>query len=667
MNERVFVLRQSIVKLTQMLAGKGVQVTQQGIRAYVQSDGSGRPVRVNLPYMPDNATEELIGAIQGFLDHEVAHILFTDFSIMPKCTDESVAEMLNLVEDTRIEREMAKRFQGSAHNLEVTGKFFLDKYTTPKITQAIAGGDDNLLLGVLTVPLVRAMAGQKVFQDFMASHMGTVKPIHDKIKDLAPKIAACETTQDACDLAKEMVKRLRGDVEEEPSSASGKKPTKAKGKGGGKAGKGTGPKEKGGAKPEEEKEDEDGGEDEEEKEDKDGDEDEADTAVGADGDEDDDSGDLKSAGGSDDDEGEDVPDEADSGSSKGSEKMDVGGRDAATWKAIDKEIKNDYDSTISREITDTSAACAADADYLVFTTDKDVIEPLHVSSKYEPKMLIDLQDKVDHMVGPMQKDLERAISARSLSVWSTGHRTGRLHPANLSRLAIKTPSGYDDRVFRKKHEQSSKDVAVELVVDMSGSMGGSKIHTATQAAYALASTMERIGIKSEVICFTTGPMCAPAPDLNAEIAKIGRAFNRMESLYMPILKGFDERLSTEVKKRFGWLPNSGHMQSNVDGECVMVAGRRLLQRRETGKIMIVLSDGYPAAAGASAGLKAHLKKVVRDLTKAGVNMIGIGIESAAVQDFYPKNMVLNNVEELPGAVMKTLRGLIVQGSHVGKV
>ncbi|UUZ75399.1 hypothetical protein LP414_27165 [Polaromonas sp. P1(28)-13] len=155
MNDRVYVMRQSIVKLTQMLVGRGIQVTQQGISAYVRADASGRPLVVNLPYMPDNATEELIDAIQGFLDHEVAHILFTDFTLMAEAEKFNCGSMLNLLEDTRIERCMSERFQGASYNLANTGRFFLDKYTIPKMNEAIAKGDDNLLLGVLTVPLLR--------------------------------------------------------------------------------------------------------------------------------------------------------------------------------------------------------------------------------------------------------------------------------------------------------------------------------------------------------------------------------------------------------------------------------------------------------------------------------------------------------------------------------
>jgi cobalamin biosynthesis protein CobT len=148
--------------------------------------------------------------------------------------------------------------------------------------------------------------------------------------------------------------------------------------------------------------------------------------------------------------------------------------------------------------------------------------------------------------------------------------------------------------------------------------------------------------------------------LTTEVAKIGRGFSRFESLYMPILKGWDERMTTEIKKRFAWLPNSRIMSQNVDGESVQIAGMRLLRRREAGKALIVLSDGFPAASGGASELYGHLTKVVQDFSKTDMSVVGIGIESDAVQKFYPRNMVLRNVSELPSAVMKELRGLLIK-------
>jgi hypothetical protein len=249
MNERVLVLRDSIVKITQMLAGKSIKVTQQGMSAYVKADHMGRPIVVNLPFLPDNASDELCAAIQGFLDHEVAHILFSDFGMIEKAVKGGFKPMLNMLEDARIERCMAEKFSGCGHNLSVTGKFFLDKYVTPKLNEAMASHDPNKVVGVLMTPLIRAMSGQFIFKEYMNDKMSLVQPVYDKIKDLEGKIATAKTTKDMFDLASEIQTRLRdgeppkgggkkGEGEEEgmgaPGKGAGKPSGKPKGKSSGK-------------------------------------------------------------------------------------------------------------------------------------------------------------------------------------------------------------------------------------------------------------------------------------------------------------------------------------------------------------------------------------------------------------------------------------------------
>ena len=310
---------------------------------------------------------------------------------------------------------------------------------------------------------------------------------------------------------------------------------------------------------------------------------------------------------------------------------------------------------MSRALSESALKSAQTADYMPFTKDFDVIEKLPIGSAYSPSMTKSLMDKVDHMVAPLQKDLERAIAARSLATRSHGHRSGKLHAANLSRLRFN-----DDRVFSRKHESTSKDVAVQLVVDCSGSMNGSKIHTAAQAAYALSAVLDRLNIKNEVIGFTTKEIGSSAQkELGDTVRSSSIRFSRVEGLYMPILKGYEERMTVNVKERFGWLPNTNILRSNVDGESVEIAARRLLARREESKVMLVLSDGYPAAAGHRGDLEAHLKRVVKDIAASGVRIVGIGIQSDAVNKFYPKSMVIQNVEDLPGVVIKELRHLLM--------
>lgn len=692
MKEKIHIVREAVVKLTQLLSGKGIKVTQCGISAYVKSDAKGRPFLVNLPYIPDNADDQLIQAIQGFLDHEVAHILFTDFSIMGT-GNKRLDGMINILEDTRIEREMANRFRGSAQNLEDTGKFYLDKYVTPRLQEAMKKGDKNEIIGNLIVPMIRGLSGQLIFKHYMNDKMSHVQEVYDKIKDLAPEIERAASTKDCVELAKTICKRLAQDDSSSKSGDDGDDSKESKGKS--KQQSKTKKKDKKSAdtKPQDDEgegEGDDDGKDESEnkssaknKDAKDeGDSDDEGDEGDGDGDGKDDKGDgegdegegegegevaAAKAGDGDsegDGEGGDEGEEGDSGEAqvleedsggKAGGEIDIGKESSALLAAIDKELANDYDSSLSSTITDSSAATASTSDYLVYTKDKDIIEPLKVGKEYRDEMLTSLQDSVDHMVGPLQKDLERAIAARSLSHYSSGHRSGRLHTANLHRLTMN-----DDRVFRRKEEAASKDVAVTLLVDMSGSMGGGKIHTASKAAYALASVLERIGIVCEVLGFTTGEYCGDLGKMQEEERKMKRRYSRMEALYMPVLKSYNERMTIETKKRFAWLPNTRSMRNNVDGESVEVAARRLMTRREKGKILMVLSDGAPHGYGNTSDLSPHLKRTVAAVTSAGVNVVGIGINSDAVRQYYPKCMVLNNINELPGAVMKELRALIIK-------
>jgi cobalamin biosynthesis protein CobT len=647
MSDRVLVLRDAVVKITQMLSGKGIKVTQRGVTAYVRGDHMGRPILVNLPYLPDNATDELCYAIQGFLDHEVAHIMFSDFSVMQKANKAGCGKMLNALEDPRVEKCMGKKFAGCASNLSVTGKFFLDKFTVPKMKEAMEEGDMNKLVGVLLVPLLRAMSGQWLFKEFMRDKMESVKPIYEKIKDLESQIERASSTEECFALAQEIEKRLRsGDKSDKKSEDKNEDGAGDEGEGESKSKKST--KSKGKAPESKAKSEEKEGESDEESKDE-GESDEGEKSEKSESGEDD-----SEEGEDDSEEGGSEGDAEDETESDSSDKEVELGDTSAIMAAVDKDSANGFDEAMSVVISDSALGMAKESDYLVFTKDDDVVEPLKVGRDYRPEMFVSLADKVDHMVGPLQKDLERAIAARSLSQWENGRRSGRMHAANLSRLACG-----DDRVFRKKHEANSKDVAVSLVIDASGSMAGAKIHLATQAAYALSQVLERIGIKHEVICFTTGGSSEDRYAIEAEVKKLGRNFSRSEPLYMPILKSFDERLTAPVRDRFGWLPNSSILRNNVDGECVEVAAHRLKVRRETGKVMIVLSDGSPSAYGDSCAMRTHLTKVVAEVTKSGVKVVGIGIMDESVRKFYPKNLVINDVTELPNQVIKELRHLLV--------
>lgn len=599
MNNDVHILREAVIKITQMLTGQGLEVTQKGVTAEIITDPkTGKPKTINLPYIPDNATEELCSAIQGFLDKEVSSVLYTDYDqLLPISGNKDLLNMVKIIEGARVEREMGKQFRGSATNLSGVANFFLRKHTDKKLEEAVIAGDNEAAEQVLQYPMLRSLCGLHVDQDYMAKKTSIVQDQYDKIKHLEPKLTACSSTAESVMLTQEIRRLL--DIEEPENDGSG----------GSSSGTSLGSGEAGGAG----------------------------YGDGGGGDE---------GGLSDGEENfDDVP-----------ESSKVGPNGYRTDKS-DKENANNFDKAMSTLITGDAAETAKHAEYLVYSRSGDVIEPLHVGSGYRDSMFLEtIQDKVEHMVAPLQKDLERAITAKSLATWENGRRRGRLHSANLVRLATG-----DDRVFRRKIISETKDVAFSLVVDLSGSMSGSKITIATQAAYAMSQVLERLRINHEVICFTTDDIPdGDARRMQEEEKMMGRCYTRCESLYMPIVKQFGERTSVITNKRFGWLPNTRSMRNNIDGESVEIAVRRLLAQKQVGKAMIVLSDGHPAGGGDYKRMRDHLKDVVKQSMAMGVNMVGLGIQSDAVKEFYPKHVVLNNIADLPAQVIHELRNILLK-------
>lgn len=710
-------MREATVRIVKMLAEKDVNVTQRGARAYVQYSHTGRPVRVNIPYIPDDATEELLDAIQGFMDHEVAHILFTDYTVLAKAKSLKLTQIHNIVEDSFIERKMAEQFAGSGANLRSVAEFFLKNSTDRDLAATPSAAE-----GILLVPAIRAWAGQTVFIDYMADKWHLIEELTSALGDIVKKIALCASSQDCLNVSVEMNDALAAarpkppaappapapepedeesappsgpigsleDPEEglaspddEPEPPETDPEDEGEGEdesGSAKTFKRTKPKSEPEPEPEPEPESEPKPESEEstasvaEDEPSDPEEevptvdDPAEPDEGLTGEDEpavEDIEESHTGATSEPEESEEPEGSEGEGAAGGPEEDDesMPGDDHSGSEVpsiLDRVMEagvRDYDEALSDAIEERSAEESKCSKYLVYTTELDLIEPLEPrSGRYGVPIesaLKEMTDSVDHMLGPMQKDFERAMAAKSASSWSTGHRTGRLNPSALARL---TTFG-DDRAFRRRHVTESKDVAVTLFVDCSGSMSGSKIRTAAYAAYGLSSVLDRMNITHEVLGFTTH--CDMPPEMTSEAARLGIRYARNEAIYIPIIKGFPERVSTEAKKRFASLVNADWLSENVDGESIQIAARRLSVRKEKRKILMVLSDGNPACPGDRAQLDAHLRKSARDIENSGIDLVAIGIQSEAPKSYYRKSVVLNNINDLPSAVIGQIRNLLI--------
>jgi len=320
--------------------------------------------------------------------------------------------------------------------------------------------------------------------------------------------------------------------------------------------------------------------------------------------------------------------------------------------------KADVSSQLAVLIANEAVDLLKDNDYNVYTREFDRIEVLQPPT-INPAWVPELDEKTRSMTGRMQKDIERMMASQSHVIRVPGFRAGRLNGPSLHRIV----QG-DDRLFNRKQEHKSKETAVTLLVDNSGSMGGAKIETAMVASYALAQTLERVGIPCELMGFTTGDHRGTGSrkameEASQQIwkdAQKGITYHRTVPIVMPIYKEFDERINSEVKKRIAYMANAQNgMVTNVDGESLEYAAIRLMRRREKRKVMLVLSDGQPAGARNAAG---HLKQTTEKLEKIGIDLVGIGIMDQAVRRFYKNHIVLNRVEDLPTEVMRELKAIL---------
>lgn len=781
---RIEILREKITKLTGLLTDKKVKVTQRGVQAYVRFTNAGIPELVNIPFIPDNATEEFVQAIEGFLDHEVAHVLFTDGGVLVKADKLGVGGYHNAVEDIYIEGAMSRKFPGSKINLEIMHQLFIRDYIDANY-QKNKGEPVRFLL----VALLRGYSGQRAFQDYMSDKMGIKeianvdKRLSEYCKRVLPNITS---SQHALDITVEIVRLLKEEKEPpkpkeppppeqepneekgEPNEGSGPTPEDK-----GQSGNSTEEEQQNDAEPNNSKGEEDSADKPKNKPknkpsdtdpETDGDEpnspsnkEESDNSSGnddvgsdpdsddtdtdepddgsasdtddADNDSDDESGEIDSTSDS-----EDKPDGGGKGDGKDKEpepqpandatgedqadskgektKSDEGkqgnenpsedeseegenqtpgqdsgegndnGGDEPEAKPEDREdahqdldlnastpdlppidtedlqrMLKDFDEAMSELITREAIEVAEHSDYLIYTRDFDVIEKFDIDKHggVNADAVRLMEDKVDHMVGKIQRDLERAVSSQKKTQWAAGQRSGRLDTGSLSRLV----KFGEEKVFKRKQVTKGKNAAVSLLIDCSGSMDEyNKIATAAYTAYALSTTLERLGINHEVLGFTTSEK---RPDeAMHESSKTGVRYSRYDNLYVPIFKAFGERLNSQSKAGLASLATAKWLGNNVDGECVAIAASRLAQQKEERKILIVLSDGNPVCFGDKAQICSHLKKTIKDIIKSKIEVLGIGINDDAVKSYYPKHLVINRLSDLPTIVMGQLRKFLTE-------
>jgi cobaltochelatase CobT len=302
-------------------------------------------------------------------------------------------------------------------------------------------------------------------------------------------------------------------------------------------------------------------------------------------------------------------------------------------------------------------------DYKVFTEAYD--EVVGASDLCDEEELTRLRAYLDAQLKSLQgvvtrlaNRLQRRLMAQQNRSWDFDQEEGLLDAARLARVVVSPGQSLSYKIER---DVEFKDTVVTLLLDNSGSMRGRPISIAAISADVLARTLERCGVKVEILGFTTrawkGGQSRENWLANGKPAHPGR----LNDLRHIVYKKADEPWR-RAKKNLGLMMREGLLKENIDGEALLWAHNRLLARQEDRRILMVISDGAPVddstlSVNSAGYLEAHLRRVIEWIeSKSPVQLVAIGI-GHDVTRYYRRAVTIMDAEQLGGTMIEQLAGL----------
>lgn len=233
------------------------------------------------------------------------------------------------------------------------------------------------------------------------------------------------------------------------------------------------------------------------------------------------------------------------------------------------------------------------------------------------------------------------LQIRDRDRYQYGLKRGHLNQSSLYRVTVPDAPGFNERVFKNKTTNDVLNAAVTLVVDQSGSMSGDKFAHAAAAAVMMNDVIGNVlHIPCEIVSFTTDD------HMHEGHTAIG------------IMRKHQDRLVSRdtLIRRFSQATGGMSLQNNLDGEAIIWAFDRLMQRKEKRKLLIVFSDGSPAGYGRG-DIVGYTADVIRSIeNESPVSIVGIGIMDDNVERFYKESKVINKTHELESALLSVIEG-----------
>jgi cobaltochelatase CobT len=293
-------------------------------------------------------------------------------------------------------------------------------------------------------------------------------------------------------------------------------------------------------------------------------------------------------------------------------------------------------------------------DETIAATDLADQEELNRLRTYLDQQLENLQS----LVTKLANRLQRRLMAQQNRSWDFDQEEGMLDAARLARIVVSPGSSLS---YKMERETNFKDTVVTLLIDNSGSMRGRPIGIAAISADILARTLERCGVKTEILGFTTRAW--KGGQAREDWLAAGRPSmpGRLNDLRHIIYKKADEPWR-HAKRNLGLMMREGLLKENIDGEALLWAHNRLIARAEDRRILMVISDGAPVddstlSVNHGGYLEQHLRKVIEMIeTRSPVQLVAIGI-GHDVTRYYKRAVTIMDAEQLGGTMIEQLAGL----------
>jgi len=325
-----------------------------------------------------------------------------------------------------------------------------------------------------------------------------------------------------------------------------------------------------------------------------------------------------------------------------------------------QDLEDDGSENVKPQYKESKSIETILSEYMVYSNKYDEIitaqdlcedEELNRLRKYLDQQLKSFQTIISRLANRLQ----RKLLAKQNRSWEFNIEEGLLDTSRLTRV-ITDP--FYSLSFKKEKDTDFKDTVVSLLIDNSGSMRGRPITVAAMSADILARTLEKCGVKVEILGFTTkawkGGKSRESWMQNNKPPSPGR----LNDLRHIIYKAADEPWRRS-KKNLGLMMREGLLKENIDGEALLWAHKRLQNRYEARKILMVISDGAPvddSTLSVNSGnyLEKHLRGAINWIeNKSDVQLLAVGI-GHDVTRYYKKAVTIVDAEQLADVMTEQL-------------